>query len=187
MYYAATDLEARYCRDSEVVIVGGGNSAGQAAMFMCRRAKHVHLLVRGDSLSGSMSSYLSQRLEASPDITVHSHTELDALHGTDRLESVTVRDTTCDETWTIDTKGLFIMIGAAPHTAWLSGMVDLDDHGFVCTGAEVGGRSMYETSTHGIFAVGDVRSGSTKRVASGVGEGSVVISNVWYHVHDEQN
>ena len=184
VYYAATDLESRYCRNQEVVVVGGGNSAGQAAMFLARHAKHVHVLVRGDSLASSMSSYLSSRLDAHSHITIHYHTEVEALHGDRTLDGVTLRDNAAETSERVGAKGLFIMIGAAPNTSWLGDAVDLDEKGFVCTGMEVGGRSTFETSTHGMFAVGDVRAGSVKRVASGVGEGSVVISHVWQHVDD---
>ena len=178
VYYSATDVEARYCRDTDVVIIGGGNSAGQAAMFLSRTAKHVHLLVRGDSLAASMSDYLSSRLELDERITIHYHTELDALHGDDKLAGVTVRDKSAGETRKIDTCGLFIMVGAAPNTDWLPDGIALDDKGFLKTGGDTTG-SEYASSEPGIFAVGDVRAGSVKRVASAVGEGSVVISKVW--------
>lgn len=182
VYYAATESEARYCRDTEAIIIGGGNSAGQAAMFLSRTAKHVRVLVRGNSLASSMSSYLSSRLNADPAITIEYGTEVSALHGSDKLESVTIRDVHDGSTRTIESCALFVMVGAAPNTAWLSGLVDLDPRGFVLTGEQVGGRSPYETSEVGIFAVGDVRASSVKRVASSVGEGSVVISKVWDHV-----
>ncbi|MGR3467523.1 MAG: FAD-dependent oxidoreductase [Shimia sp.] len=183
IYYAATEVEARYCRESEVVIVGGGNSAGQAAMYLSRTAKHVHLLVRGDSLAASMSDYLSSRLEADPAITIHYRSELNALRGTDALEGVTIRDKGAGRDWDVATCGLFIMVGAAPNTAWLSDLVQVDERGFVLTGDAAGADSPFATSCPGIFAVGDVRSGSVKRVASAVGEGSVVISKVWDHVN----
>ncbi len=182
VYYAATESEARYIRDSETIIIGGGNSAGQAAMFLSRHAKHVRVLVRGSSLASSMSSYLSSRLIADPAITIEYGTEVSALHGSEKLEAVTMRDVHDGSTRTIDTSALFVMVGAAPNTAWLSGLVTLDPHGFVMTGEQVGGNSPYETSEAGVFAVGDVRAGSVKRVASSVGEGSVVISKVWAHV-----
>jgi thioredoxin reductase (NADPH) len=185
VYYAATESEARYSRDSETIIIGGGNSAGQAAMFLSRSAKHVRVLVRGNSLASSMSSYLSSRLKADPAITIEYGTEVSALHGSDKLEAVTIRDVHEGATRTIDSCALFIMVGAAPNTAWLSGLVALDPHGFVLTGEAVGGNSPYETSDAGIFAVGDVRASSVKRVASSVGEGSVVISKVWDHVRAE--
>jgi len=179
LYYAATDVEARYCRDSEVAVIGGGNSAGQAAMFLSRTASHVHLLVRGDSLAASMSSYLSSRLEAHPRITIHYRTEMTGLHGGDQLDGITIRDKAGGQEWRLKTNAVFIMVGAAPNTGWLSGHVMLDDKGFVVTGEAAGARSAYATSHPGIFAVGDVRAGSVKRVASAVGEGSVVISRVW--------
>ena len=183
VYYAATDVEARYCRDTEVVVIGGGNSAGQAAMFLSRTAKHVHVLVRGPSLAASMSDYLLSRLEADARITIHYQTEMKALHGEDHLDCVTIRDKASGQDWDIASRAAFVMVGAAPNTDWLSGLVELDDKGFVKTGASVGVSSSYETSHPGIFAVGDVRAGSVKRVASAVGEGSVVISKVWDHVN----
>ncbi|MEM6787239.1 MAG: FAD-dependent oxidoreductase [Myxococcota bacterium] len=185
VYYAATDLEARYCRRHEVVVVGGGNSAGQAAMFLSRTAKHVHVLVRGEGLAASMSSYLSSRLEADPRITIHYGTELEALRGDTRLDGVDVKRRATQTVTRLPAHGVFIMIGAAPNTGWLNDLVALDAKGFVRTGPEVGGRFTYETSVPGVFAVGDVRAGSTKRVASGVGEGSVVISSVWAHINAE--
>ncbi|MEM9351197.1 MAG: FAD-dependent oxidoreductase [Pseudomonadota bacterium] len=183
IYYAATEVEARYCRDSDAVVIGGGNSAGQAAMYLSRSSKHVHVLVRGKSLAASMSDYLSSRLEADPRITIHYETELKALHGDGHLKAITVIDKAAGKERKIDTCGLFIMVGAAPNTGWLSGLVDLDDKGFVKTGADVGASSAYSTSHPGIFAVGDVRAGSVKRVASAVGEGSVVISRVWEYLN----
>jgi thioredoxin reductase (NADPH) len=180
VYYAATDIEARYCAGTQAVIIGGGNSAGQAAMYLSRSAKCVHLLVRGASLAASMSSYLSSRLEADPAITIAYGAEVIALHGgAQHLEAVTVRDANTGLTCDIDTRALFIMVGAAPNTGWLSGLVELDSKGFVRTGAEVGADSPFATSQPGIFAVGDIRAGSVKRVASAVGEGSVVVSKVW--------
>ena len=183
VYYAATDIEARFCRNREAIVVGGGNSAGQAAMFLARAASHVHVLIRRDNLHETMSAYLSSRLEADPKVTIHTYTEIDALHGEETLEAVTLRDNRSDGTRRVDAGGVFVMIGAAPNTDWLDGIVELDDKGFVPTGKSVGGRSNYETSARGVFAVGDVRLGSVKRVASGVGEGSVVISHVWTHVN----
>ena len=183
VYYAATDIEARFCRDSEIAVVGGGNSAGQAAMFLSRSASHTHVLVRKEGLIDTMSAYLSSRLEADPAITIHPCTEVTALRGTDVLEGIEVRDTRTDERRDMPVKAVFTMIGAAPNTRWLEGIVELDSKGFVLTGPEVGAASPYATSEPGIFAVGDVRLGSIKRVASGVGEGSVVISHVWNHVN----
>ncbi len=180
IFYAATDMEARFCHGTEAVVIGGGNSAGQAAMYLSRSAAHVHLVVRGDSLASSMSSYLTQRLEADPSVTIHYNTEVTHLHGEGHLEAVTFSGPEGERR--IATRALFIMIGAAPNTDWLSGMVEVDEKGFVKTGAEVGRETPFETGTDGIFAVGDVRAGSVKRVASAVGEGSVVVSRVWDYV-----
>jgi thioredoxin reductase (NADPH) len=184
IYYAATDMEARYCKGTEAVIIGGGNSAGQAAMFLSRSARCVHVLVRGSSLAASMSSYLSSRLEADPRITIEYGAEVSALRGADHLEALTIRDVKTGETRVVDTRALFIMVGAAPNTEWLSGLVNLDDKGFVITGSgTASAASPFATSLPGVFAVGDVRAGSVKRVASSVGEGSVVISKVWEFVN----
>ena len=163
-------------------LVGGGHSAGQAAMFLSRSASQVHVIVRGPSLAASMSKSLSSRLEADSAISIEYNAEVVALHGDDKLHAVTIldtRDETCRE---LVACAVFAMIGAKPNTAWLSDMVDLDKNGFVLTGAEAGADSPYATSRPGIFAVGDVRAGSVKRVASSVGEGSVVISKVWEHL-----
>lgn len=180
IFYAATDMEARFCHNTEAVVVGGGNSAGQAAMYLSRTATCVHVVVRGDSLAASMSNYLTQRLEADPAIQIHYDTEITDLHGEGHLEGVTF--TTPAGERVIDTRALFVMIGAAPNTGWLSGLVETDDRGFVKTGAQVGRETPYETATDGVFAVGDVRSGSVKRVASAVGEGSVVVSRIWSYL-----
>ncbi len=180
IYYAATENEARFCRDTEVLVIGGGNSAGQAAMFLSRTARHVRLLVRGDTLASSMSSYLSSRLEADPAITIEYGTHAVELHGGDTLEAVTIRNGDGDRT--VASCAAFVMVGAAPNTGWLSELVALDGKGFVLTGEAAGALSPFATSCAGIYAVGDVRAGSVKRVASSVGEGSVVISNVWEHV-----
>ena len=183
IYYAATDVEARFCKGTDAVIIGGGNSAGQAAMFLSRYADCVHLLVRGDSLADSMSSYLSGRLEADAGIRIRYGTQVDALEGGDRLTGLTLKGAGVaagDDR--IETGALFVMVGAAPNTEWLNRQVACDDKGFLLTGEAVGRDSPFATSRDGIFAVGDVRAGSVKRVASSVGEGSVVISKVWEHV-----
>jgi len=146
---------------------------------LCRTAAHVRLLVRGSSLAASMSSYLSSRLEADPAVTIEYGVEVAGLHGDEKLEAVTIRNTQDGTHRQAPACAVFVMVGAAPNTGWLSGLVDLDDKGFVLTGDAVGGASPYATSRPGIFAVGDVRAGSVKRVASSVGEGSVVISKVW--------
>ncbi len=182
-YYAATEIEARYCKNTQAVIIGGGNSAGQAAMYLSRSAKCVHLIVRGASLAASMSSYLSSRLDADPAINIAYNAEVTALHGGEHLEAVTIRDANTGATHDIETRALFIMVGAAPNTGWLSGLVQLDAKGFVQTGADAGANSPFATSQPGIFAVGDIRAGSVKRVASAVGEGSVVVSKVWEFVN----
>ncbi|MDT1063298.1 FAD-dependent oxidoreductase [Paracoccus sp. CPCC 101403] len=181
VYHAATELEARQCRDAQAIVVGGGNSAGQAAMFLSRSARHVHLLVRGGSLAASMSEYLSSRLAADPRITIHFDTSISALEGDEALQRVgTV--TSVGAGAQIDACAVFIMAGAAPNCAWLSGLIELDEAGFILTGAAAGRSASFETSQPGIFAVGDIRAGSVKRVASAVGEGSVVISEVWRYL-----
>jgi thioredoxin reductase (NADPH) len=177
VFYAATESEARFCRDSDAVVVGGGNSAGQAAMYLSRYARHVHVLVRGDDLSDTMSSYLLQRLEAKDNVEIHFGTEVTALRGDDHLEGVTVRSG--GEEQDLPTRALFTMIGASPNTDWLSGLVELDDRGFVRTGDVSGGHRPHETSRPGVFAVGDVRARSVKRVASAAGEGSVVVPEIY--------
>ncbi|SFI92476.1 FAD-dependent oxidoreductase [Jannaschia pohangensis] len=183
IYYAATEIEARFCKNTDVVIIGGGNSAGQAAMFLSRHANCVHLLVRGDTLADSMSSYLSERLEADEGIRIRYGTQVAGLEGDDRLEAISLKGPGVkpgDDR--IDSRALFIMVGAAPNTDWLGSQVACDDNGFVLTGDAVSQDSPFATSLPGVFAVGDVRAGSVKRVASAVGEGSVVISKVWDHV-----
>ncbi len=181
IYYAATELEARFCRDANVVIVGGGNSAGQAAMFLSRFARCTNVVVRGGGLSETMSSYLSERILNDEGINLWTHTELSGLAGDEHLDSVTLTNRKTGETQRIETGACFIMIGAAPNTNWLRDTIDLDGKGFVKTGQAVGHHGM-ETSLPGVFAVGDIRSESIKRVASAVGEGSVVVSAVHAHI-----
>lgn len=179
VYYAATELEARFCRDTEVVIVGGGNSAGQAAMFLSRTAKRVHIVVRGDGLAATMSSYLSDRIEKDDRIQLWTHTEVCRLSGEKKLECLTLCDNQSDKETDIRSNALFIMAGAAPNTDWLDGQINLDEKCFVLTGSEAGeGVHGFETSLRGVYAVGDIRAGSVKRVASAVGEGSVVVSAI---------
>ena len=182
VYYSATETEARFCRDTDVIVIGGGNSAGQAAMYLSRVANHVHVLVRSGSLAASMSEYLSSRLQADPKITVRYRTEVASLHGRRELESVSIVDHGAGEHSQIDSRAVFVMVGAAPNTAWLADLAKLDDKGFVLTGRDVERASPFATSCPGLFAVGDVRAGSVKRVASAVGEGSVVISEVWRYL-----
>ncbi len=181
IHYAATAMEATLCSNEEVIVVGGGNSAGQAAVFLSRTAAHVHVLVRGQGLAETMSDYLVQRILTSPRITLHPCTEITALDGDGLLREVTWRNrqTGACERRRIGT--VFVMIGAVPNTDWLCGCLPLDPKGFVETGQDAEGRALaspYATVRPGIFAVGDVRSGSVKRVASGVGEGSVVVQSV---------
>jgi thioredoxin reductase (NADPH) len=181
VYYAATDMEARFCRNTDAAIIGGGNSAGQAAMFLSRSANHVHVLVRGDSLAASMSDYLRSRLEADEKITIHYNCKVSELHGESGLTHITLDER--GECSKIEVGALFVMVGAAPNTGWLSGLVELDDKGFVKCGGD-GAPSPFATSHPGIYAVGDVRAGSVKRVASAVGEGSVVISEIWRYLDE---
>jgi thioredoxin reductase (NADPH) len=186
VYYAATATEARLCGGEEVAVVGGANSAGQAAVFLAAQARHVHVLIRGSGLADTMSRYLIRRIEETRNITLHAHTELVALDGDDRLRSVTWRGPKGTETHPL--AHVFLMIGAQANSAWLGQCVALDDNGFVKTGTELTAEDLsrarwpltrtpflFETNRHRIFAVGDVRSGSVKRVASAVGEGSVCV------------
>lgn len=168
VFYAATDMEARFCSGTEAVVVGGGNSAGQAALYLSRSAAHVHLVVSSGSLAVSISNYLSRRLEADPQVTIHYHTEIAQLHGEDWLEAVTFDGP--DGERRMPTRALFVMIGAAPNTEWLSGLCETDEKSFVRTGADAGRESPFETACDGVFAVGDVRAGSVKRVASAEGQ-----------------
>jgi thioredoxin reductase (NADPH) len=187
IHYAATWIEGNLCSNEEVIVVGGGNSAGQAAVFLSQHARHVHMLVRSEGLAATMSDYLIQRIEASPKITLHSHTEVTALDGDPFLERVTWTNREAGESETKEIGNVFVMIGAVPNTDWLDGCVALDRGGFVITGRDGEGMALpspYATERPGIFAVGDVRSGSTKRVASGVGEGSVVVSSIHAYLAD---
>lgn len=175
VYYAATAMEAQLCTGRPVVVVGGGNSAGQAAVYMSRHAAHVHILVRSEGLAATMSSYLIDRITASDAITLHPFSEVTGLAGETHLERLSWRDRRDGALTEIPAGALFVMIGAQPCSDWLAGCAALDDSGFILTGD---GCTPFETSRAGLFAVGDVRSGSVKRVASGVGEGSVVIQAV---------
>lgn len=175
IHYAATAIEATLCGQKPAIVVGGGNSAGQAAVFLSRHVPHVHMLVRGEGLAATMSSYLIERIEASPTITLHPFTEVTALHGDQSLDGVTMTDRRSGEVRHEAVSAMFVMIGAEPNSDWLKGCVELDRLGFVCSGGPL---SPYQTSVEGIFAVGDVRAGSVKRVASGVGEGSVVVQAI---------
>jgi thioredoxin reductase (NADPH) len=181
IHYAATAMEARLCENEEIAVVGGGNSAGQAAVFLARAARHVHVVIRAGGLSATMSDYLVQRINTSPRITVHPFTEVTGLEGDQFLRRVTWTERKSGVWETREIGNLFVMIGAAPNTDWLKGCLDLDDKGFIVTGRtpdSYGMTSPYSTSRPGIFAVGDVRANSVKRVASGVGEGSVVVQAI---------
>jgi thioredoxin reductase (NADPH) len=174
--YAATEIEARHLRGGDAIVVGGGNSAGQAAMFLSQRAGHVHLVVRGTSLSASMSEYLIDRIHKTPSITLHFRSEVTGLDGGDRLERVTLAKQDSGNTVQLPAAGLFLMVGAAPNTSWLSEFLELDKQGYIISASD------FCTSRSGVFAVGDVRATSVKRVASAVGEGSIVISRVWKYL-----
>jgi thioredoxin reductase (NADPH) len=191
IYYGATFVEAQLCGGEEVIVVGGGNSAGQAAVFLAQTAKRVYMLVRSNSLAASMSRYLIRRIENSPTIILRLQTEIVAVEGKDHLESVSWRNSQTGQTEKHEISHLFIMTGADPNTHWLDGCVALDDKGFIRTGPDLSADNLsdagwpltrqpylLETSLPGVLAVGDVRSDSIKRVASAVGEGSNAISFV---------
>jgi thioredoxin reductase (NADPH) len=188
VYYGSTPADAVGCTGEEVAVVGGANSAGQAALHFARFASRVHLLVRADSLGKGMSAYLVDRIENHPGITVRTCTEVARCEGTERLEAIELRDNVSGALERLLVSSLFVFIGAGPSTEWLDGVVDLDDRGFILTGPDLTGRSfrtaanvardpfLLETSIPGVFAVGDVRHRSMKRVASAVGEGSTAVS-----------
>jgi thioredoxin reductase (NADPH) len=191
VYYGATFVEAQLCGGEEVIVVGGGNSAGQAAVFLAQTAKCVYMLVRSNSLAASMSRYLIRRIEESPTIIFRPQTEIVTLEGHNHLDSVHWRNSHTGQTEKHEIRHLFVMTGADPNTSWLDGCIALDDKDFIKTGPDLlpdilsaAGwpltRQPYllETSLPGVFAVGDVRGGSIKRVASAVGEGSTAISFV---------
>jgi thioredoxin reductase (NADPH) len=185
IYYGATQVEAHICRNDEVAIVGGGNSAGQAAVFLAGFAKHVHLLVRGPDLAQTMSRYLIARIEASPEITVETLTTIEALEGNSHLERIRWRNARTGLSDTHEIHHLFLMTGAVPNTAWLGQCLALDAKRFIKTGPDVAtdwplrrAPFLLETSVPGIFAVGDIRVNSVKRVASAVGEGSMAVQFV---------
>ena len=191
VYYAATHMERQMCTEEEVAIVGGANSAGQAAVFLAETAKRVHMLIRSGGLSSTMSRYLISRIDAHPRIVQHPRTEIVGLEGNGHLERVTWRSGRVGPVETQDIRHVFTMTGAEPSTKWLAGCLALDDKGFVKTGASLTPENLewarwplrrpphlLETSLPGVLAVGDVRSGSTKRVASAVGEGSIAVATV---------
>ena len=191
IYYAATATEARRCEMKEVIVVGGGNSAGQAAVFLAGKCTHVHLLIRAKGLEDTMSRYLIRRIEDTSNITLHANTEITSLEGTDQLERVAWKTAPGHVLQTHAIGHVFLMTGAVPSTRWLKGCIALNDKGFVRTGSDLtaadlpaaqasGGRPLqpFETNWPGIFAVGDVRCGSVKRVAAAVGEGSACVQQV---------
>jgi thioredoxin reductase (NADPH) len=191
VYYGATFVESQLCSREEVIVVGGGNAAGQAAVFLAQNASRVHVLVRSEALSTSMSRYLIRRIEESPAIVLHTRTDLVALEGTDHLERVRWRNSVEGLIEVRDIRHVFLMTGAVPNTRWLEGCVALDSQGFVKTGTDLSRTDLasarwpltrapfaLETSRPGVFAVGDVRSRSMKRVASAVGEGASAVALV---------
>src|SRR5919112_1454164 len=200
IHYAATEAEAQRCADEEVVVVGGGNSAGQAALFLAGRTQRVYLLIRGDDLAKGMSRYLVERVAAAENIVLLPNTEVRELVGEDRLEGVVVEDNRSGARRTLGTVALFVFIGAQANTGWLQGAVEFDERGFVLTGRELDGSvleedtwrglsrepDLLETSMPGVFAAGDGRSGSIKRVASAVGEGSMAVRLVHQYLADTE-
>jgi thioredoxin reductase (NADPH) len=197
VYYGATFVEAQACGDDEVIVVGGGNSAGQAAVFLARTARRVHILIRSGGLAASMSRYLIQRIEETPAIVLRPHTVITALDGGDHLECVHWRDQQTGTSETHAIRHVFAMTGAVPNTRWLEGCVALDAHGFIKTGPDLSPEDLaaarwplaraphlLETSRPGVFAVGDVRGGNIKRVASAVGEGSIAVAFVHQVLHE---
>jgi thioredoxin reductase (NADPH) len=190
VYYGATFIEAQLCGTEDAIVVGGGNSAGQAAVYLSQTLGKVHMLVRSGKLSDTMSRYLIQRIEENPAIEVHYRTEIIALDGDSQLERVAWQDKNTGEISTHDIRHIFIMTGGAPRTEWLQGCVAMDKKGFILTGRDLDPvlhdhhwplqrvPQMLETSLPGVFAVGDVRAGNVKRVAAAVGEGSIAISLV---------
>src|SRR5579859_8136445 len=188
IYYGATHVESQLCADEEVIVVGGGNSAGQAAVYLAESSRHVHMLIRSAGLAETMSRYLIRRIEENPKITLHANTEIEALDGEDRLECVRWRNNRTGKVEVHDIHHIFVMTGASPNTAWLDGCVAMDDKGFIKTGPELLPEDLqkaqwplsrapylFETSLPGVLAVGDARAGNVKRVASAVGEGSISI------------
>ena len=197
VYYGATFIEAQVCGGEEVIVIGGGNSAGQAAVFLAQTARRVHMLIRSGGLAESMSRYLIRRIEESPAIVLRTHTEIVALEGRDHLERVRWRDDQTGKIETHEIRHVFVMTGAVPNTHWLNRCVVLDAKGFIKTGPDLSqddlaaaqwplARAPYflETSLPGVFAVGDVRAGNLKRVASAVGEGSNAVAFVHQVLHE---
>jgi len=198
VHYAATQAEAQQCEGEEVVVVGGGNSAGQAALFLAGRTRRVYLLIRGEDLGKSMSRYLVDRVLKTGNIELLPNTEVRELVGEDRLDGLLVEDNRSGTRWTLGARALFVFIGAEANTGWLRGIIDLDERGFVLTGMELDGSALdedvwlsrsrepflLETSMPGVFAAGDVRSGSIKRCASAVGEGAMAVRLIHQYLAD---
>jgi thioredoxin reductase (NADPH) len=190
VYYAATQTELSSCRGYETVVVGAGNAAGQAAMFLAEHTNRVHVVMRGSNLRDDMSDYLAGRIEKAFNIEVHPNTVVRRFIGDERVQAVEVESTEDDRSWTIETPAVFMFIGAEPRTAWVGDLVEKDAAGFICTGRAVepngwtASREPFplETSRPGIFAAGDARAGSVKRVTSAVGEGSMVVKYVHEHL-----
>jgi thioredoxin reductase (NADPH) len=195
VYYGATFVESQLCRGEEVVVVGGGNSAGQAAVFLAQSAKRVHVVVRSAGLADSMSRYLIRRIEENPAIVLRTGTEIVGLDGTDHLERIHLRDNRTGTVTVHDIRHVFAMTGAVPSTSWLDGCLALDANGFIKTGPDLTPEDLarwpltraphlLESNRPGVFAVGDVRSGNVKRVASAVGEGSIAVSFIHQVLHE---
>jgi thioredoxin reductase (NADPH) len=193
VYYAATPMEAKLCAGAEVVVVGGGNSAGQAAYFLSRHARKVYVVIRGDDLYKNMSSYLAGRVEGQEEVEVLKNTEVARLHGDGSLERVELVNKKTGEVKRLNCPALFSFIGAVPRTDWLPPEIERDDKGFVKTGPGLASSPRWtakrppfylETTRPGVFAAGDVRSGSVKRCASAVGEGAMAVQFVHEHLKD---
>jgi thioredoxin reductase (NADPH) len=191
IYYGATAMEAQLCKGEEVIVVGGGNSAGQAAVFLAGLVRTVHMLVRSSGLAATMSRYLIRRIEDNAKIVLRTRAEISGLEGGEHLERVRIVDREAGAEETHDIRHVFLMTGARPNTGWLDGCVALDANGFIRTGSDLTKADLaaarwplaraphlLETSLPGVFAVGDVRAGNVKRVASAVGEGSIAVSFV---------
>ncbi|MDX6553139.1 MAG: thioredoxin reductase, partial [Gaiellales bacterium] len=200
VFYAATDMEAMLCGGRPVVVVGGGNSAGQATLFLASCCPSVHLVMLHDDLERDMSRYLASRIVSEPNVDLHLHSQVSELVGDDALRAVVVEDTRDLSPQTLEAGAMFVFIGMTPHAGWLEGQLALDEHGFILTGQDAAGSAehrgradierepyLLETSRPGVFAAGDVRSGSIKRVAAAVGEGSMAVRFVHEHLQARHN
>jgi thioredoxin reductase (NADPH) len=199
IFYGASKAEMELCQNREIFIVGGANSAGQAAVFFSRCASQVNMVIRGEGLSATMSHYLSKRIRDIKNINVMTNSVIAELKGREHLDGIVIENTKTGEQQLYLTPAVFIFIGAKPHSKWLNGAVMEDDYGFIKTGSDLYNKGnlipewtekrspfMFETSIPGVFAVGDVRSGSIKRVASAVGEGSMAISVIHQYIEEVQ-